>query len=56
MTLLGLDTKELLQELYLIAGAQAALNDKGMTMVINWAELRLRLEKALVANGVELPK
>ena len=56
MTILGSDTKVLLQELYLIAGAQTALNKRGLEMAVDWPKLRTRLEKALVANGVELPK
>ncbi len=56
MSLIGDETKELMQDLYRIASMQETLDKDDLTMVINWANLRKRLEESLVENGIEIPK
>ena len=56
MSLIGNETKELMQDLYKIASIQETLDKDDLTMVINWASLRKRLEESLIENSIEIPK
>lgn len=49
------ETATLLRDLYVITHMQAQLDKEGRTLVVKWAALRLRLEDALIRNGVEIP-
>ncbi len=49
-------TATLLQDLYQIAHMQAELDKQNLSAKIDWAKLRLRLNDALVGEGIELPK
>ena len=50
------DTVGLLKFLYQLAHMQAGLVRENMSMVVDWAALRLRLEGVLVGEGIELPE
>lgn len=55
MTSVDKQTVALLQELYIITHMQADLAKEERSLVINWSGLRLRLEDALIRNGVSIP-
>lgn len=50
------ETEELLRDLYGLSHIQADLSKDDLSMDINWADLRLRIEEILIREGVELPK
>jgi hypothetical protein len=50
------DTVALLKFLYQLAHMQAGLAREDMSMVVDWTELRRRLEHVLVGEGIELPE
>lgn len=56
MTTLSKSTATLLRDLYQIAHMQVGLKEQGMSLQLDWAKLRLRLNDALVREGIELPK
>ncbi len=49
------ETATLLRDLYVITHMQAQLDKEGCTLVVKWPALRLRLEDALMRNGIEIP-
>lgn len=50
------NTAVLLQDLYRIAHMQAQLDEQNLSLEIDWQALRLRLDQALVREGIEVPK
>jgi hypothetical protein len=56
MTAPNKDTAALLRDLYQIAHMQAGLSKQDMTLQLDWAKLRLRLNDALVREGIKVPE
>lgn len=50
------DTVALLQDMYRLARVQATLGKQDMSLDLDWAKLRLRIEKVLVREGLEIPE
>ncbi len=50
------DTVALLQDMYRLAHVQATLGKQDMSLDLDWAKLRLRIEKVLVREGLEIPE
>lgn len=50
------DTTTLLQDLYEFSHIQAELGTQDLSLIMDWARLRLRIEKCLVQEGIALPE